>query len=159
MIHRDVLAAMALVMGHGLALANGAPGLPAAPPPVVDAAAPAAGFTPDDPPDARAVAAYLADVLMPGQRAQRTPTGYAVLDPAGRVTRTVDLALTRHQCWKIKDGYQCLSTVRSTTTPTGGRARSATLEIGNDYQWRDGRLFSARLEAARPAAAQAALGH
>ena len=103
----------------------------------------------DEPPEPQAVASYLADVLMPAQGARRTPTGYALLDVSGGVARTIDLTLTQHQCWKIKDGYQCQSTVRTTTQAKGGRARAALLQIDNDYQWRQGRLFSARLEAAR----------
>lgn len=143
-MRREVLAALVLAWGHGLVCATGTPAVPDA------AASPA--FSVDEPPDAQAVAAYLADVLMPAQGARRTPSGYALVDQEGRVSRSIDVAVARHQCWKIKDGYQCQSTVRNTTTPTGGRPRTAMLEITNDYQWRDGRLFSVRLEAARPQA-------
>lgn len=113
---------------------------------------PASAANLDEPPSALAVAAYLAEVLIPGQQARRTPTGYAMLDKGSRVTHSVDVALTSHQCWKIKDGYQCRSKVRTTTTttPANGRLRSTLVEIDNDYQWRGGRLFSARLEAMRP---------
>lgn len=107
---------------------------------------------PDEPPSALAVAAYLAEVLTPGQQTRRTPTGYTLLDKGSRITHAVDIALTSHQCWKIKDGYQCSSTVRTTTTPAKGRPRSSLVEISNDYQWRGGRLFSTRLEAMRPQA-------
>lgn len=136
MVRRGMLAVCVLVGAQGLACAASDPAL--------------AGAGVDEPPQAQAVASYLADVLMPAQGARRTPTGYAVLDLSGAVARTIDLSLTRHQCWKIKDGYQCQSTVRTTTKAAGGRARAALLEIDNDYQWREGRLFSARLEAARP---------
>lgn len=114
---------------------------------------PAAAGQADEPPSALAVAGYLAEVLTPSQQARRTPTGYAMLDKGNRITHTIDVALTSHQCWKIKDGYQCRSTVRTTTTlPASGRTRSSMLEVSNDYQWRGGRLFSARLESMRPQA-------
>ena len=150
MMRREWLAAWLLLSGHGMACAAGSPAL------TDDAPRPGGGTPPvalanaDEPPSALAVAAYLVDVLTPSEFARRTPTGYALLDKGSRVTHTVDVVLTSHQCWKIKDGYQCRSTVRATTTLPNGRARSTLLEVGNDYQWRGGRLFSARLEAMRP---------
>lgn len=148
-----VLAAVALVslVGGSLepAFASGAPGFgDDAPRAGLDPAAMPAGMA-DEPPGAEAVAAYIADVLTPEGHARRTPTGYAMLDAGSRVLHTVDVALTSHQCWKIKDGYQCRSTVRTTMTPASGRPHITRVEISNDYQWRGGRLFSARLEAMR----------
>lgn len=147
---REVFAGLALVWGHGLACANGS----VAP---TDADPRGGGNVPtlpitvqDEPPSPRAVVIYLAEVLTPGHRARRLPSGYAVLDASGRVIHTTEFALTSHQCWKIKDGYQCRSTVRTTTTSAQGRARSSALEVTNDYQWRGGRLFSARFEGMRP---------
>ena len=147
MVRLEMLAACALLGAHAWACAASDPvgALPDAQPRI--AAVTYTGV--DEPPEPQAVASYLAEVLMPAHGARRTPTGYALLDRSGGVARTIDLSLTRHQCWKIKDGYQCQSTVRTTTQAPGGRARAALLEIDNDYQWREGRLFSARLEAAR----------
>jgi hypothetical protein len=147
MVRLEMLAACVLLGAHAWACASSDP---AAAPPEAQARPSVIAFTgADEPPTPQAVASYLADVLMPAQGARRTPTGYALLDVSGGVARTIDLTLTQHQCWKIKDGYQCQSTVRTTTKATGGRARAALLQIDNDYQWREGRLFSARLEAAR----------
>lgn len=147
MVRLEMLVASVLLGAHAWACASSDP---VAAPSEAQARATVVVFAgADEPPAPQTVASYLADVLMPSQRARRTPTGYALLDAAGGVARTIDLALTRHQCWKIKDGYQCQSTVRTITKAAGGRARAALLEIDNDYQWREGRLFSARLEAAR----------
>src|SRR6218665_2933794 len=153
MMFREVLAGLVLVGAQGWACANGnpVPGDGTSRTSVdspFDASAMQA-TVPDEPPSAQAVAAYLTDVLTPGSRARRTPTGYAMLDTGSRITHTVEVALTSHQCWKIKDGYQCRSTVRTTTTPANGRVHTTRVEVSNDYQWRAGRLFSARLEAMR----------
>lgn len=150
MMRRGWLAAWLLLSGHGLAWAAGNPEFTDDTPRPGGWAPPDAMVSADEPPSAVAVAAYLVDVLTPHAQARRMPMGYAMLDKGSRVTHTVEVALTSHQCWKIKDGYQCRSTVRTTTTPANGRARSTMLDVSNDYQWRAGRLFSARLEAMRP---------
>ncbi|HIV72438.1 MAG TPA: hypothetical protein H9903_16000 [Candidatus Aquabacterium excrementipullorum] len=149
MVRREVLLGWMLVWGHGMACANGNPAFLEGASRAGADLPPYPAATQDEPPSALAVAAYLTDVLTPGSRARRTPTGYTLLDGSSRVTHAVDVALTSHQCWKIKDGYQCRSTVRTTTTPASGRAHTILVEISNDYQWRLGRLFSARLEAMR----------